>query len=134
RQPWETIFKSNSLASFSQATYFWNNSCAAARISPAANRDRHDEVAALDRSLSFRRPNCDGDRVAGKATDAPGIGVQYDLDAFASQYGLDLFCDVAIFTSHGLAARLDDRHAAAEATECLSGFDADVAAAEHDQV
>ena len=96
--------------------------------------DRHDEVAALDRSLSFRRPNCDGDRVAGKASDAPGIGVQYDLDAFASQYGLDLFCDVAIFTSHGLAARLDDRHAAAEATECLSGFDADVAAAEHDQV
>ena len=62
------------------------------------------------------------------------MAIQYDLDPFANQNGLDLLCDVAIFTSHRLPARLDDRHAAAEAPECLSGFDADVAAAEHDQV
>ncbi len=35
---------------------------------------------------------------------------------------------------HELAAGLDDRHAAAEASERLGRLDADVAAAEHDQM
>ena len=66
--------------------------------------------------------------------NADRLGVEQDFDAFGGQDALHLFGDIGILAAHELPARFDDRHATAEAAIGLRHFDADIAAAQHDQV
>ena len=63
-----------------------------------------------------------------------GLGRQQEFDAFVAEDPLHLLGDVGILPAHELRPGLDDRHAAAEATIGLRQFEADIAAAEHDQM
>ena len=55
-------------------------------------------------------------------------------NTFVAENPLHLVRDVGILAGHELRPMLDDRHAAAEATISLGQFEADIAAAEHDQM
>ena len=56
------------------------------------------------------------------------------MNTFVTENPLHFIRDVRILPAHQLRPGLDDRHAAAEAAISLGQFEADIAAAEHDQM
>ena len=101
-------------------------------VGNAAHRD-HD-VAALDGLLTGARAHCDADFLPGSAAHLQDLGPQRKLDAVVTEDPLRLSGDVGILTAHQLRPGLDDRHPVAEATVGVPHFEADIAAAEHDQM
>ena len=76
----------------------------------------------------------EADGLAGPALDAKDPGSEMHYDAFVTQHLKDRRRDVGIFSAGELWSCLDDRHAAAEAAIGLCEFEADIAAANDDQM
>jgi hypothetical protein len=57
-----------------------------------------------------------------------------ELNAFAAKYLLEFVGDVGVFPANDARPTLNDRHSATETTIGLCDLEADIAAAEHDQV
>ncbi len=53
---------------------------------------------------------------------------------FTAENTANFLCNIGVLATHELAARLDNRHPAAEPAVRLSHLDTDVTAAEYDQV
>lgn len=71
---------------------------------------------------------------SGTAFHTDRFGIQHDIDVFRTQNAKHLFTDVRVFARHQPGTALDDRHAATKAPIRLRHLDADVTAAEHDQM
>jgi len=95
----------------------------------------HQDVAARDVSLAGGSAHDNDDAVAGPAVHPQRLGLRDNLDAFIAKNPLHLIRDVGVLAAaHEPRSMLDDRDAAAEATVSLGQLEADIAAAEHDQM
>src|SRR5262249_30881327 len=74
------------------------------------------------------------DDLAVLLLDAAGAGIEDKADAFTLQGLLQLMRNIRVLARQDVLVAMDDRHAAAEAAEHLSEFQADVPAAEHQQM
>ena len=72
--------------------------------------------------------------LAGSAVDAEDGGPGQDLDRLVAEETLDRLGDVRVFTMDERAVALDHGHAATETPKRLGQLDADIAAAQDDQV
>src|SRR5262249_14205972 len=72
--------------------------------------------------------------LTGSAAHAQNLGIEQNLDALVAQNLPHLFSSVGVFARHELGAPFDDGHAAAEAAIDLRKLEADIAAAEHDEM
>lgn len=66
--------------------------------------------------------------------DTARSGVQHDLDALIDEQVLDRCCDVGIFAVRQLLAVFDHGDIRSESTKRLRKFEADITAAEHNQM
>ena len=66
--------------------------------------------------------------------DRVGIGVEQDVDAIIAENGCDGIGDVCVFVTEQLWTAVHDRDAASESPEHLRELDADVAAADDEEV
>src|SRR5262245_15894958 len=98
----------------------WNASC------------RDQNVAALKVLLAGSRAYRDPHFLSRSPVNVEDLGREQKLDAFVAEDPLHFICDVEILSAHQLGRRLDDGHAAAEATVSLRHLEADVAAPEDD--
>ena len=72
--------------------------------------------------------------LSGPPLDLERLGRKENLDPFVGEELPDGVRDVGVLPAGQLRPVLDHRHAAAETAVSLGEFEADVAAAEHDQV
>src|SRR5207253_14650 len=91
-------------------------------------------VAAFDEPLATRRPHAEAHTLPGPPLDLERLGRQEDLDPLVAEELADGVRDVGVLLGKKLRPVLDHRHAAAETAVSLCELEADVAAAEHDQV
>ena len=76
----------------------------------------------------------EADALSGPPLDPEHLGRKENLDPFVTEEPPDGVRDVGILPADQLRPVLDHRHAAAETAVSLGQFEADIAAAEHDQV
>src|SRR5262245_39547660 len=95
---------------------------------------RDQNVAALKLPLAASRAYRDPHFVSRSPVNVEDLGREQKLDAFVAEDSLHLSRNVGILSAHQLGPRLDDGHAAAEATIRLRHFESDISASEDDQV
>src|ERR1700756_667923 len=83
---------------------------------------RDQDVAALDLLLTGGCAHVKADFLSGSALQIEGLSRHQNLNTFVTENPLHFSRDVGILAAHQLRPRLDDRHAATEATVSLSQF------------
>ena len=94
----------------------------------------HEDVGAGDRFLRAAGADANVDGLARTAADFEHLGLQEDIDPFIAQQLFDRRGNIGVFAVEQLLAALNDRDAAAEAAHGLRELQADVAAANDNQV
>src|SRR5262249_8610217 len=95
---------------------------------------RDQEVASGDRLLTTGRPYSQTDACPAPSFHFEHLGRKQDLDPFAAEDPLKLRRDVRILALDELLSVRDDGHAAPEAAVRLGELEADIAAAEDDEM
>jgi hypothetical protein len=95
---------------------------------------RGQNVAALDFLLTGGCAHGQADAAARSALDIEGLGLEEKLNPLFPQNSKHFIGNIGILAGHRLSTGLDNRHPAPEAAISLRQFEADIAAAQDDQV
>ena len=101
-------------------------------IRNAPRRDQY--VAAIEFLLAGGRAHGNIDLLSGPAVHIEGLGRDQKPNTFVAENSLHFVGDVGILAAHQPGSGLDHGHAAPEAAVSLGQFEADITAAEHDQM